>query len=194
MTGTELRVARGASAEYPCAVGASTSLRDVVVLGIGIGDPGDRGVGARVADRLRSWVPAEVRILTPLAIDASFEADLEGATHVLVVDCVDVGRAPGTIVLFDTDVLSPCIASVSFRDTAVAHLLVLAGQRSDAPEEVALLGVQPSEEILQSDISDVVADALPQLTEEARAVIEAWLDAGPSDPSAAGHRTRPPPC
>jgi hydrogenase maturation protease len=170
------------------------ALRDVVVLGIGIADLGDGGVGAAVAERLRDLLPGGVRILTPGAIDSAFEAELEGATHVLVLDCVDVGREPGTIVLFDNEVLSPCIASVSFRDTAVAHLLVLAGQHADAPEEVALLGVQPSGEILQSEMSSVVADAVAQLTDEAMAVVAAWLDAGSSDPSATGRRTRPPEC
>jgi len=154
---------------------------DVVVIGVD-GACGDGEVGARVVALLRERVPAEVRLLSSAEMDRDF-ADLDGATHVLVIDCVDVGREPGAVVLFDGDMLSPCIAQVTFRDLDIVHHLVLAGQHADAPEEVALLGVQSvvaEGEQLSSEVEAVV----PKLVEEALAVVDAWLrDSVPDAPS-----------
>lgn len=156
----------------PVAPAMRTRAADVVVLGVD-GASGDAEVGAVVVDLLRERMPSEVRLVCSAQMGRDF-AELDGATHVLVIDCVDVGREPGAVVLFDGDMLSPCIAQVTFRDLDIVHHLVLAGQHADAPEEIALLGVQPrltEGERLSSEVEAVV----PTLVEEAVAVVDAWL-------------------
>ena len=149
-----------------------TRAADVVVLGVN-GAPGDAQVGACVVRLLRGRVPAEVRLLSSAELGRDF-AELDGATHVLVIDCVDVGREPGAVVLFDGDMLSPCIAQVTFRELEIVHHLVLAGQHADAPEKIALLGVQ-SVKTERQDLSREVEAVVPTLVEEAAGVVEAWL-------------------
>lgn len=162
----------------------------VVVLGMGDVSRGDEGVGVRVTEALRDLVPPGVRLAAHDGNGTGFP-ELEGATHLLVIDCVDVGRAPGAVVVFDGTVLTPCVAAASFRDTSLVHYLVLAGMHADAPEEVALLGVQPSDTDGSSDLSEPVEAALPALVEEALAVLRFWLD--PSAP-APPRRSRPRDC
>lgn len=161
---------------------------DVVILGVD-GGRGDARVGARVAELLRDRLPEGVRVLSSASLERDF-SELDGATHVLVIDAVDVGRSPGSVVLFDADMLSPCIAQVTFRDLDIVHHLVLAGQHADAPEEIALLGVQ-SVMIEGEELSAPVAGVLPELAEEALDVVRSWL--GRYAP-ASEYRTDPPGC
>ncbi|MGZ8571942.1 MAG: hydrogenase maturation protease [Actinomycetota bacterium] len=161
---------------------------DVVVLGEN-GATGDAEVGARVVGLLHGRVPAQVRLLSSEELGRDL-AELDGATHVLVIDCVDVGREPGAVVLFDGDMLSPCIAQVTFRDLDIVHHLVLAGQHADAPEEIALLGVQ-SVMTEGRQLSCEVEAVVPTLVEEAVAVVDAWLNHAAPDPAT---RVDPPDC
>jgi hydrogenase maturation protease len=146
---------------------------DIVILGVA-GGHGDTEAGSRVLDLVRDRVPAGVRLVSSATLDRQF-SELDGATHVLVIDAVDVGRAPGAVVLFDGDMLSPCIAQVTFRDLDIVHHLVLAGQHADAPEEIALLGVQ-SVMMDGDELSAPVLASLPELAREALGVVRGWLD------------------
>ncbi|HSD48323.1 MAG TPA: hydrogenase maturation protease [Actinomycetota bacterium] len=157
------------------ALGAAVGGRatDIVILGVA-GGHGDAETGARVLELVRDRVPAEVRLVSSAGVDREF-SELDGATHVLVIDAVDVGRQPGVVVLFDGDMLSPCIAQVTFRDLDIVHHLVLAGQHADAPEEIALLGVQ-SVMMDGDELSAPVRASLPELAEKALGVVRSWLD------------------
>lgn len=172
------------------AVGAAAgaNLIDIVILGVD-GGRGDARVGARVVELARGRVPDSVRLLSSAELDRDF-SELDGATHVLVIDAVDVGRAPGSVVRFDADMLSPCIAQVTFRDLDIVHHLVLAGQHADAPEEIALLGVQ-SVMMHGSALSPEVEAAVPTLVDEATAIVNGWLGA---DAPPAGTRSASPDC
>lgn len=160
---------------------------------LGIGDPerGDLAAGILVAKALRERVPAGVVVIAAERPGMGTSLDLDGVTHLLVVDCVDVGRAPGTIVLFDGAVLSPCVAMVSIRDPGLAHALVLAGQGADAPEEVALLGVQPGR-VSGAGLSAEVEAALPELVEEGLRQLVAWTT--PESAGRSDHRVDPAEC
>jgi hydrogenase maturation protease len=164
---------------------------DVLVLGSGEAGRCDLASGIRVAEALVDRVPDDVRILVG-RIGPSDEPELDGATHILLIDCVDVGRAPGSVVLFDGASFSPCMALASIRDPDLAHLVFLAGQHADAPEEIALLGVQPGRTDAGDKLSDEVAAAIPEMVELALAVIRSWFD--PSAPVVTDPRHRPPEC
>jgi len=164
---------------------------DVLVLGSGEVGRSDLAAGICVAEALAERVPEQVRILAG-SIGPDVEPELDGATHILLIDCVDVGRAPGSVVLFDGESLSPCIALASIRDPEVSHLIFLAGQHADAPEEVALLGVQPALTEIGDGLSGQLEAALPKMVDVALAVIRSWLD--PEAPAATVPRDRPGDC
>jgi hypothetical protein len=65
---------------------------DIVILGVaGARRHRGRFAGPRPG---RDRVPAGVRLVSSATLDRQF-SELDGATHVLVIDAVDVGRAPG---------------------------------------------------------------------------------------------------
>jgi hydrogenase maturation protease len=163
----------------------------IVVLGAGSGRAGDRGIGGLVAEALGERVPPGVEILVPRDVEPDAVSDLDGATHILAIDCIDIGRAPGTVVLYEGESLRPCAVSASMLDLDVANLLVLVGQHADAPEEVTLLGVQLGGS--GQDLSPEVAAVVPVLIDEAMAVLLGWLQSSPAG-SGSALRPEPPPC
>lgn len=163
----------------------------VAVLGVGEPGHGDLDVGVVVVEALRDRLPPDVRAVTIERIDARSASELDGVTHLLLVDVVDVGRSPGAMVLFDAEMLTPCVAMASFRDLDLAHLLVLAGQGADAPEQVALLGVQPGAR--QDGLSPEVEAIVPAMIDEAMHVLLGWLE-DPSARSGSSIRAETPPC
>ena len=146
----------------------------VVVLGVGNVLMSDEGVGVRAADLLRERAPPGVRVLSPGAIGPKTVSDVEGATHLLVLDCVDVGREPGTVVSLDTAGLAPSAVAMSVHEFGVKDLVVLLGQRGSAPASVVVVGVQPANVAPGLELSSEVEAAMPTLVEAALGVLEAW--------------------
>ena len=161
---------------------------DMVVLGMSGAYP-EGVLGGRMADLLRERLPLGIRVLVSSGLDREF-SEIDGVSHLLVIDSVDIGRPPGTVVLWDGETLTPCVAQAMFREIALVHHLVLAGMHADAPEEIALLAVQPAGGAGEQ-LSPEVEAALPALVEEAVAVVTAWVDPTAPGPS---HRERPPGC
>jgi hydrogenase maturation protease len=146
---------------------------EITVLGVGDVLASDEGVGIRAAHRARSRLPDDVRVLELRAVDRTALDHLDGASHILVLECIDVGREPGTIVCFDAEDLSPCAAR-SVHDFGVADLLVLVGQSARAPEQALVLGVQPASRNPGTRLSPAVEVAVPGLVERAVEVVNAW--------------------
>jgi hydrogenase maturation protease len=147
---------------------------DILVLGIGNVLRGDEGVGVRAAELARSRLEG-VHVVAAGAIGPASIDDLEGFTHIIVLDTIDVGRGPGTIVWFEAGDLSPCASSV-VHEFGVADLLMLVGQTSRAPEEAIVLGVQPATLELGAPLSLPVLVAIPRLVDQASLIIRAWVD------------------
>lgn len=146
---------------------------NVVVLGVGNVLMSDEGVGSRAAELVRARVPPGVRVLSPGAIGPETVADLEGVTHLLVLDCIDSGREPGTIVRLDVADLPPLTFGMSLHEFGVKDLVVLLQQQGSAPESV-VLGVQPAKLAPGLELSPEVEAALPALVEAALGVLETW--------------------
>jgi hydrogenase maturation protease len=111
----------------------------------------------------------------------------------LVLDTVDFGRPPGTMVRFDSHSMRPCALSASVHAFGVADLLVSLGQRSTAPEEVVVLAVQPGES-MHGTMSVMVEAVIPDFVREAETVLRRWLGLGPLDPLWEGREAHPISC
>jgi hydrogenase maturation protease len=154
------------------------SASEVLVLGVGNVRLGDESVGVHAAEAARLRFPPDVRVLALDAIGPATIAELDGASHILVLDCIDVGREPGTIVRFNADDLSPC-ATRSVHRYGVADLLVNVGQTANAPVEAIVLGVQPACTEPGDHLSRDVEEAVPRLVDQAARIVLAWLDGAP---------------
>jgi hydrogenase maturation protease len=161
----------------------------ILLLGVGNSGRRDEGVGIRAAGAAQGHLPPGVRVLAIDEIGPAVIAELDGASHVVIVDCIDVGRTPGTIVRFDADDLSPCAAR-SVHRFGVADLLVAVGQTSDALQEAIVLGIQPASMDPGPELSPEVEAAVPRVVARAARIVAGWT----RDAPAPGPRRREEPC
>jgi hydrogenase maturation protease len=164
----------------------------VVVLGAGNPLMGDEGVGVLAAESLEGRVPPRVEVLPAGALAATLLPLLEGVTHLLVLDAVDAGLAPGAIVRLHPEA-APWRPSLSAHDFGVPDLLVLLEHEGRAPERVLVLGVQPGPIGPGTELSPEVRTALPRLVDAALEVLDGWLERGRPPLRARAERPDPPP-
>jgi hydrogenase maturation protease len=147
----------------------------ILVLGVGNEHGGDEALGLRAADLAGLRLHSDVQVLAVGAISPATIAELDGMSHIVVFACIDVGRAPGTVVRFDADDLSPCAAR-SVHRFGVADLLACVGQTSQAPQEAIVLGIQPASVEAGPALSPEVEAAVPRLVDEAASIVAGWID------------------
>jgi hydrogenase maturation protease len=161
----------------------------ILVIGAGDTRRGDEGAGVVAAERLRDVAPGGVEVIAPGLISRATLGELEGVSHVLVLDTIDVGRRPGSIAAFETNELSPCGSKV-IGAFGVADLFAMVGQTSDAPEEAIVLAMQPASTHPFTEISHQVRDGIPELVQQALAVLRSWLEGGPMPLPTEGRTTQ----
>ena len=148
-----------------------------VVLGLGNLLLGDEGLGVQALQYLESgfgrrwdieWIDGGVLGMNLLPL-------IETCSHLLVLDAVDAGQPPGTVVelgrrqLLARDRMILSEHQVTFQD--VLGLAMLLGR---APASFQLIGLQPESLEPGTQLSDSVIAALPVLAKRVKAVIEEW--------------------
>ncbi|SDM52824.1 hydrogenase maturation protease [Geoalkalibacter ferrihydriticus] len=135
---------------------------------IGLGNPlmGDDGVGIAVVERLaRLTLPADVEVLDGGTGGITLLHLMEGATRVIFVDAVEMGRAPGAIGCFDLNQVDAAEqGALSLHETGLPQVLALGRELGPLPE-MLLVGVQPACVAPGTILSPRVTDALPELVE-----------------------------
>lgn len=133
----------------------------VCILGVGNRDRRDDGVGPLLVDGLRGRTGA-------VLIDAGEvpENHLERSVRtepdaVLMIDALDLGRAPGTVRFVSPRALHD--AGVSTHASSLALCAEYIGARTGAP--VALLGIQPGDMGAGAGLSADVAAAMTEVRE-----------------------------
>lgn len=149
-----------------------------VVLGLGNILNRDEGMGIHAMHALEK----DLRPISPRLefIDGGVQGLnllplIESCDHLLVLDSIDFGRHPGTLIalrkeeipLFNQVKLSP--HQVSFQE-----VLALAQFRGKLPTYLRLIGIQPANLSLRVGLSPVVAAAIPQMIECATRTLRSW--------------------
>lgn len=146
------------------------SVPDVAVVGVGNGVMGDDALGERVIHALQD-LPEErtegVRLYNAgttgmLALEA-----MSGCERAIVVDAVSADGEPGSIYRyeyrdgsFDGDV-----PPVSMHDVSFAEGLSAGREAYDLPAEILVIGVEPKRVELSLELSDPVAERVPDVVE-----------------------------
>jgi hydrogenase maturation protease len=100
---------------------------------------------------------------------------LEGVNRLLVVDAVETGGAPGTIVRMTGDEIPLALATkVSPHQMGLKDLLLVADLQGYAPTEMVLWGVQPGSIEMDMELSPEVATAVAILMEKVLDELAAW--------------------
>jgi hydrogenase maturation protease len=140
-----------------------------VVLGLGNTLHTDDGIGPQAIERLRSdaRVPADVALIEGGTLGLELLTYIWDCSYLVVLDAVDVGQPPGTLVRMSSQEVQTLPSQGSVHQLGVADLLVALRVLASRTPEVVLLGVQPASTEWGTELSPAVAAALPALADAA---------------------------
>jgi len=148
-----------------------------VVLGLGNLLNRDEGLGVHALRALerRLGPEPEVELVDGGVLGLNLLPVVEACSHLLVLDAVDAGEPPGTVVELGRDDI-PLLAGVKLSEHQVTfqEVLGLASFRDRLPATLHLLGAQPQDLRIGLDLSAVVAAAIPPIVERAAEILSAW--------------------
>ena len=137
----------------------------------------DDGVGVRTIQALRERFrfPPEVTLLDGGTLGLDLLPRLEGVERLLVVDAIETGAEPGTLVRLAGDEIPVAMATkLSPHQMGLKDLLCVAELMGCAPREMVLWGVQPGEIGMGTELSSAVEAKLDSLIENVMTELQAW--------------------
>jgi len=149
----------------------------ILVLGLGNLVHADDGLGVHAIHLLQKdpRVPADVTLLDGGTQGLSLIPHISGFNRVLVIDAIDVGEAPGTLLRLEGTSVQNLPGKATVHALGFADLMVALKLLGDAPEEVVLIGVQPqSTSDWTPELTPAVAKALQKIPDLVLAQVDAW--------------------
>lgn len=143
-----------------------------LVLGLGNILLQDEGVGVRAVERLQHHpaLPADVEVLDGGTLGLELLSRFEGIERLIVVDAVDAGARPGTLMRFAGEEIPASRGPImSPHQVSLPHLLALAELQGILPGKVVLCGMQVQQIGMGFGLSPPVAAQLDALVQ---AVVE----------------------
>jgi hydrogenase maturation protease len=140
-----------------------------VVLGLGNTLHSDDGAGPKAIERLKrdQRVPEEVALIEGGTLGLELLTYVWDCSHLLVLDAIDTGQPPGTLVRMSGQELDALPGKGSVHQLGVADLLVALRVLAKQPPTVVLLGVQPATTEWGAELSPPVEAAMSALLEAA---------------------------
>ncbi|MDQ2948406.1 MAG: hydrogenase maturation protease [Acidobacteriota bacterium] len=100
--------------------------------------------------------------------------DISGCQRPLVIDAVDVGKEPGTLIRIEGNALETLPGKPSFHQLGFADLMIALKLLGESPEEVVVLGVQPQSTEWSAELTATVRETLDELLAVAIVQLESW--------------------
>ena len=141
----------------------------VLILGIGNLVMSDDGVGVKVVQKLQReyLLPDFVDIMDGGTLGLDILPRLEGIERLIVVDAIETGDIPGTLVRLVGDEIPLALETkVSPHQMGLKDLLTVSLLMGHAPREMVLVGVQPGSIEMDTELTpevDVQMDAMLDL-------------------------------
>ena len=148
-----------------------------VVLGLGNMLMADDGVGLAALARLEEewFVPREVELVDGGTWGMNLLPVIERADRVLILDAIDLGDPPGTLIRLEGDEIPRFLGQkLSPHQIDLREVLALAELRGTLPGQVITLGIQPERVELSTTFSPPVAARLDQLVHLAAEILFDW--------------------
>lgn len=147
-----------------------------LVLGLGNLVHSDDGLGVHAVLRLREdpRVPSDVVLMDGGTQGLALLPHISAYQRLLVIDAIDVGEAPGTIIRLEGDALRHLPGKASVHQLGFADLLVALELLGESPEEIVLLGVQPQSTEWSAELTPAVEHALAPLFDAALDQLKTW--------------------
>jgi hydrogenase maturation protease len=148
-----------------------------VVLGLGNILHRDEGVGVHALKALEAGLgpQAGVEFVDGGVLGLSLLPLVEKCSHLLLLDAVNAGQTPGTLVeLRRGEIILYSSLKMSAHQVTFQEVLGLARVRGRLPPHLHLVGVQPADFSVGLELSPAVAAAIPRLLDRAAAVLRGW--------------------
>jgi hydrogenase maturation protease len=149
----------------------------VLILGLGNILFQDEGLGVRAVERLaaRYRLPEGVRAIDGGVMGLDLLPYLEGVDDLLILDAVDCGEAPGTLVRLEGDSIPAALSlKMSMHQVGLQELLALAAFEGTLPQRVVLWGLEPASLDWGVGLSATVDSQLDGLVEAASRELAEW--------------------
>lgn len=149
-----------------------------VVLGLGNILNSDEGLGVHALQitetEFGTRVPA-VEFLDGGVLGLNLLMVVEECSHLLVLDAVDGRQPPGTVIeLARADIPLYAGVKMSQHQITFQEVLGLANMRGKLPPHLHLIGAQPAELAIGTELSATVAAAVPEIVARAGRVLRNW--------------------
>ncbi|HHJ07010.1 MAG TPA: HyaD/HybD family hydrogenase maturation endopeptidase [Anaerolineae bacterium] len=154
-----------------------TAKTKTLILGVGNLLLSDEGVGVRVIEQLQKGyaLPDEVHILDGGTMGLDLLYHLEGVRRLLIIDAVETGKEPGTLIRMTGDEVPAFLSlKISPHQIGIPDMLFAAKLKDLYPDEVVLLGVQPGLIETGLNLSPPVAARVEPLIAQAVKELERW--------------------
>jgi len=143
---------------------------NTLVLGLGNLVHSDDGLGVHAIQSLMEdpRVPSDVVLMDGGTQGLSLLPHVSAFQRLLVIDALDVGEKPGTLVRIEGEALRNLPGKASVHQLGFADLLVALELLGESPKEIVLLGVQPLSTEWGTELTPPVSEAvsrLPDLSE-----------------------------
>jgi len=147
-----------------------------LVLGLGNLVHSDDGVGIHAIGLLQkdARVPRGVILMDGGTQGLSLIPHIAGFPRLLVIDAVDVGEKPGTLVRLEGDALQTLPGKPSVHQLRFADLMIAMKLLDEAPEEVVVIGVQPQSTEWSAELTPPVRESMDELLKVVLAQLETW--------------------
>lgn len=153
-----------------------------LVLGLGNRLQRDEALGALVVERLADDPGAlggvrdagSVELVDGGTVGLGLLPLLTGLDGLVIVDAIDGGRPPGTVLDLDGTVLGRHDGALSVHDLGARELLGALVALDALPRRVRVVGIQPAAIELGLDLSPEVETAMPALLGAVAAHLAAW--------------------
>ena len=145
----------------------TTPRSPVLVLGMGNLLLEDEGLGVRALEILqqRYEIPPEVELLDGGTTGMGLLDDISGREHLIVLDAVQTGDPPGTLVrLAGDDVPVYFSMRISPHQLGLSDVLATLELSGEKPAEVVVLGLVPQSLEMSLELSELINGKLGDLT------------------------------
>ena len=151
--------------------------KSVLVLGIGNLVMSDDGVGVKVVQKLQReyQLPEYVDIMDGGTLGLDILPRLECIERLIVVDAVQTGGIPGTVVrLAGDDIQLALETKVSPHQMGLRDLLTVSALMGHAPREMVLVGVQPGSLAMGTELTPEVEAKVDSLMQNVLYELNSW--------------------
>jgi hydrogenase maturation protease len=154
--------------------------KKIIVLGLGNILNRDEGAGVYALKELEIILPEKIKAAVELVDGGVLGMDLlpyvERASHLLILDAVDIGARPGEVREYAKDEIELFYhGRISWHQLGFQEVLAVAKVRGKYPENVYLIGVQPADIKTGLGLSRKVKTSVQRMAKRAAEVLESWL-------------------